>query len=222
MKIFRNGWRNKGETLVEVLVSVVVLTTVLTSAFMVLTRAVKANVDVKNRVIAINIAREGVEAVRNIRDTNWLRFSGDRRNKWLCVDKSDDCEKMQTGFYTIEYRDHDGDDSTPEQFVLMDIPSAEELDLKVDNLDSFKDFRLYIDNKTGRFTYEAKDADGNDNIVTPFFRQIHLELVDVQAPTGNANKKLVVISRVGWLEEGQYKKVVLETHLYDFYERNSY
>ncbi len=36
----------------------------------------------KNRIIAINIAREGVEAMRNIRDTNWLKFQSRRRQCW--------------------------------------------------------------------------------------------------------------------------------------------
>lgn len=36
----------------------------------------------KNRIIAINIAREEIEAMRNIRDTNWLKFSTLRRECW--------------------------------------------------------------------------------------------------------------------------------------------
>jgi len=36
----------------------------------------------KNRVVAVNIAREGIEAVRNIRDTNWLKFATRRRQCW--------------------------------------------------------------------------------------------------------------------------------------------
>jgi len=36
----------------------------------------------KNRIIAINIAREGIEAMRNIRDTNWLKFQSRRRACW--------------------------------------------------------------------------------------------------------------------------------------------
>ncbi|MBN2096154.1 hypothetical protein JW752_02010 [Candidatus Peregrinibacteria bacterium] len=43
----------------------------------------------KNRVVAVNIAREGIEAVRNIRDTNWLRFATNRRQCWNFAPKFD-------------------------------------------------------------------------------------------------------------------------------------
>ena len=40
-----------------------------------------ANSTEKN-IKAIGIAREGLEGVMNIRDTNWLRFSSDKVNCW--------------------------------------------------------------------------------------------------------------------------------------------
>lgn len=36
----------------------------------------------RDRVIATQLAREGLEAMRNIRDTNWLKFSNNRRACW--------------------------------------------------------------------------------------------------------------------------------------------
>lgn len=38
--------------------------------------------DTENNIKAINIAREGIEGMINIRDTNWLRFSSDKANCW--------------------------------------------------------------------------------------------------------------------------------------------
>ena len=35
-----------------------------------------------NKIEAIQIARDGLEAMMNIRDTNWLLFSADRKNCW--------------------------------------------------------------------------------------------------------------------------------------------
>jgi hypothetical protein len=46
----------------------------------------------KSRIIAINIAREGVEAVRSIRDTNWLRFSDSRRDCWNHMPGTSNCD----------------------------------------------------------------------------------------------------------------------------------
>lgn len=68
--------------------------------------------ETENNIKAINIAREGMEAVMNIRDTNWLRFSSDRKHCWLSKDYSNQCisssdwagwwtDKLETGNYTI-------------------------------------------------------------------------------------------------------------------------
>lgn len=76
--------KTKGETIVEILIAMTILVLIITSTYVILLRAMKTNTSIKNRVRALNIAREGIEGVRNIRDTNWLRYSGNRRNNWLC------------------------------------------------------------------------------------------------------------------------------------------
>lgn len=47
--------------------------------------------DTENNIKAINLAREWIEWVINIRDTNWLRFSGDRINCWRTKDYNGGC-----------------------------------------------------------------------------------------------------------------------------------
>ena len=47
--------------------------------------------DTENKIKAINIAREGIEGMTNIRDTNWLRFSSDKINCWKVKDYSSSC-----------------------------------------------------------------------------------------------------------------------------------
>ncbi len=50
----------------------------------------KLSITTKNRIEAIQIAREWIEAFTNIRDTNWILFSADYKNCWntLNYDKS--------------------------------------------------------------------------------------------------------------------------------------
>lgn len=79
-------FKQKGETILEILVAITVVVIIITSTYSLLLQAMKTNSTIKNRVIALNIAREGLEGVRSIRDTNWLRHSGNRRDKWLCRD----------------------------------------------------------------------------------------------------------------------------------------
>ncbi len=67
----------------------------------------------KNRVVAVNIAREGIEAMRNIRDTNWLKFATKRRQCWNFAPQSnpdepcsgDPDEWIQPGEYIIYKQD---------------------------------------------------------------------------------------------------------------------
>ena len=47
--------------------------------------------DTENNIKAINIAREGIEGMINIRDTNWLRFSSDKTNCWKVKDYQSSC-----------------------------------------------------------------------------------------------------------------------------------
>jgi type II secretory pathway pseudopilin PulG len=72
----------KGETILETIIALSILAIGLTLASTVIAYSLRNINASKNRVIAINIAREGIEAMRNIRDTNWMKFSGNRRVCW--------------------------------------------------------------------------------------------------------------------------------------------
>ncbi|HDL90556.1 MAG TPA: hypothetical protein ENG14_06605, partial [Thermodesulforhabdus norvegica] len=72
----------KGETLAETIIALSILAMGITMAGTVIMNSMRNLANAKNRVIAVNIAREGVEAVRGIRDTNWLLYSDKRRQCW--------------------------------------------------------------------------------------------------------------------------------------------
>ena len=67
VKFNRNGF-----TLVEALVTLVVLSIALGPALVLTTNINNTAVVVKNNLIAANLAQEGVEVIRGIRDTNWF------------------------------------------------------------------------------------------------------------------------------------------------------
>lgn len=66
----------------EVLVSLIIFTVGMTAAFALLINSVRLNSINKNRIIAVNLAQEGLEVVKNIRDTNWLVYSANQRDCW--------------------------------------------------------------------------------------------------------------------------------------------
>ncbi len=220
-------FKKKGESIVEVLVAIVILTVVMTAAFKVLINTTKSNVDVKNRIIALNVAREGIESVRNIRDTNWFKYAGDRETKWLCHDTIADPDNclganlniLEDGFYTIDF------DSGQNRYFLnlVSTSAGTRLDLSGPST-NVEDFHLYK-KINERFTH---DDDSGANPVSPFYRQIELEIPAetnvCTSPINNncAEKRIRIISRVQWQEEENLKQTILETYLFNFYARNSY
>lgn len=73
----------KGFTLREILVIVVVISVGLLSVLVVLTNGMKYVQKTRQKVIALNLAREGMEAVYQIRDTNRTRRAGVKDACWL-------------------------------------------------------------------------------------------------------------------------------------------
>ena len=242
MKNFKLKFR--GESLTEVLVAVGILGAVLVTSFILLNRGISTSVTVKNKILAINIAREGIEGVRNIRDTNWLKYSGDRRNKWLCYNTNynnnwdKECGNNIYEYFSIDF------DENHKSFFLKDpdglndtIESQELLNLK-DTSTDWSEYRLYKDSNS-RYTHNAGTL-SNPNPATIFYRQIKLIAETPPECDGSpnteancsANSRLHVISRVQWREpliSGENPSasdligtVVMETYLYDYLGRNEY
>lgn len=72
----------KGETLAETIIALSILAIGITIASTVILNSMRNLTNAKQRVVAVNIAREGIEAVRSIRDSNWLLYSDRRRLCW--------------------------------------------------------------------------------------------------------------------------------------------
>ena len=67
--------KSRGETLLEVIVALLVLTIGSASATSLIVTSIRANQFNKDSLIALNLAQEGIEYMRNLRDTNWIKFS---------------------------------------------------------------------------------------------------------------------------------------------------
>ncbi len=74
MKIKRqNKIYSAGQTLIETLAAVFILTMGLTASVGLAIYAFNSSGGIVKQIIATGLAREGLEAVRNMRDTNWLQ-----------------------------------------------------------------------------------------------------------------------------------------------------
>lgn len=96
-------------TLIEVMVVIVVVTAGIVWAFWVLSSGQKLAATTTDRVQAINFAREWVEAVKNIRDTNYFQYPANPTACWIV--KNYNCNTVsnyQTWSYVLGRKDFTG------------------------------------------------------------------------------------------------------------------
>jgi Tfp pilus assembly protein PilV len=68
----RQTLNQNGQSLLELLVALLILVVALTATITLIVNSINAGKESRNRLIATSLAREGVEIVRNIRDSNWI------------------------------------------------------------------------------------------------------------------------------------------------------
>ena len=91
--------KNKGQSLLELIVAIgIILACTIATLTLVIT-SIQAGRKGSDKIIATNLAREGIEIVRNIRDSNWL--SGNSWNErlssedWQVVSMNGQATKFQ-------------------------------------------------------------------------------------------------------------------------------
>jgi type II secretory pathway pseudopilin PulG len=67
-----NSNSQSGQSLIETIVAVFILVTALVAGLGLALYAVANSTNAKNQLVASNFARQGIEAIRMMRDTNWL------------------------------------------------------------------------------------------------------------------------------------------------------
>jgi len=76
---------NKWFTLIELIIATIILSIGLIGVFVTMKNSYKFLQEIKEKTMAINFARGGMEWVFSIRDTNWQRWSGKKDKCWLKV-----------------------------------------------------------------------------------------------------------------------------------------
>jgi len=216
----------RGETLIEVLLALMILITGAAGSLQLLGIASVNNQLAKERVIATNLAREGIEAIRNIRDTNWLRFAGERRLCW----NNNDLSKCD-GSSPIEHQKSylAKFDSANHRWELDVLDPNIPLELSDGVGSNDEKYRLKI-SSSGLYN---SSGIGDDSF---YFREIYTEYV---ADDGNSNPPITrdgstcsgipdcanalrVISKVEWYDRGKISDVILTTVLTDYLSRKNH
>ncbi|RJQ35419.1 prepilin-type N-terminal cleavage/methylation domain-containing protein [Candidatus Parcubacteria bacterium] len=98
----KNINKNQGFTLIELLIAIAVFTLGIMGAFTLALANINTIRENFNRVLAANISREGVEIVRNMRDSNWLR---EEANEYCGAYICSWSDGLTAGFYYADYND---------------------------------------------------------------------------------------------------------------------
>lgn len=177
------------ETLIEILIAVSVLMIALAPAGALYVNSIKDTAMNRDFLVAETLAEEGIELVKNIRDTNALRFSSKAKECWNAKLEADinNCgtEKIGEGFYRIS----------------MDLLSANfpvKLESQSAGFDSSAPqdgYKLKLDT-SGLYDYGLSGSETN------FFREIN-----IQYPASAPDNIMFVSSRVFFKSGAEFKEV---------------
>jgi len=188
--IFRE---KKAFSIIEVLVGIFIFSLGLVAIFMLLSSSMTLNELNKNKIIASNLAREQIEFLRNVRDTNY-----DRVQPWNLQnpDSTDYTKIFSTGsYYTLE------SDITASGYpikVQKISPFFEGPSHIATDMDAY---RLCIDSQK-RYTYNC-----TGNTSTYFFRYLSIEPVEYLsgATMTQIEDAFRVTSKVIWYKNGYHE-----------------
>jgi len=181
----------KGFALIEVIVAIFFISTGIIASYILITSTISSTAQASNKFTAAYLAQEGIEIVRNIRDTNWLQQQADPLNSWsegfdtpgLC-DCS--CDDMDYAGCVVDYK-------TPtEENPIFDKFDANHNYLNIDS--------------SGLYSYSPGTP-------TKFRRKVVVYYNDWANPDPNM---LIVCVRVQWEEKGQSYYVMVRENLYNW------
>jgi len=209
----------KGTSLVEVLIALFILVISGTAITTLLITSMHAASISAEKLVATNLAREGIEGVTNMVNTNWLRFPSDSD----CWDEIDAeftevgaCDgEIATGDYYILKLDGKPDES-PFKWTLKSVASDDDVQLGL-TADTKPEMGKYCmrtyagtTDRTGLLlqgdvTYGAQ--------CTKYYRQITVKYFD--SDDDGKNEAMEVTSKVQWLHSSEPKTVEATTTLYN-------
>ena len=90
-----------GTSIIEAMVVLLVVLIAITWAYDMFANAIRVTEWSENKLMAISIAKEWIEAVTNIRDTNWKVLPWDYKNCWNVLNYNTDCFNDNVTFNDI-------------------------------------------------------------------------------------------------------------------------
>ncbi|MBI4050720.1 MAG: type II secretion system protein [Candidatus Doudnabacteria bacterium] len=178
--------KNPGQTLIETIIAIFVLATGLSAGLALAIFAFGASADVTEKIAATGLAREGIEVVRRMRDSNWLAGN-------LTV--GEDCGTNQACYsawlnQTYNIRGAVGTGIS----YIVDFDPAVTVGNKwsITQADSSTNFRLYqTTSGNPGLTHQSS------SLPTSFFRKVEISYAQTTSPY-TATSPLVLVRSIVW------------------------
>ncbi len=220
----------RGESLVEVIMAIFVVALGASVATSLIISALQSNEFSRDNLIALNLAAEGIEAMRSIRDANWLKFSYDKQNCWNMMPNVTNCQDPaattiaatnSTTNYTVDL----GLNKNLYDWGLAPVSSILNLNMPGTGSDPFQLWYYDIDSSDGSGSHDMlaslSAAGGTKNGSSSFYRMIQVSYPtsgpsSCDPATGKSCEEMAVTSTVQWRAQGVVHQVVLNTELTDY------
>lgn len=198
----------KATSIIEAIIVILIMTMWILWMFKVFSSSMKLSNTTANRITAIQIAREWIEAMENIRWTNWIKYSSDYTNCWNTLNYNPLCVNNTT--------------------ITHDIPHNSSFVLKTDTYNRWT--LSWSNSLASDFTstnYRNSFRVKKDTLwfytqswwidfLPIFTREIKIEYINTNWWTVDSNdEKMLVTSLVQWVDSSSKKahKVELESML---------
>jgi hypothetical protein len=199
------NWKIKATSIVEAMVVMMIVVSWVVWMYTLLNKSTDLTISVKNKIQAIQIARQWIEGFTNIRDTNWILFSSDYINCWnvlkynsLCIwDNTNTSDIKQSDNFKI-YLDDD------KRWTLTETGWFTPNDYT--NIAYRNFYKVWLNNWIYTQSWITED-------ITPFYtREIDINYLKIDwTPWTEVDPKIKISSIVSWTDNtsSQPHKIVI-------------
>jgi type II secretory pathway pseudopilin PulG len=213
--------KRSGQTLLELVIAAGVISISTLAAITLIIRTITVGTGSQMKTEASNYAREGVEVVRMIRDSNWLRADqnlpdgDDGLTKW---DDERDTSFSNNNYYRPLF-DPNNEGSTIAHYILNFTPTGGwtmTACAPTTSLCPVTARRIWLKQLTGQPVFARQGCGvAGCTIPTAYYRDIQITKVP-ETVAGVAGYYLDVLSSVTWSSRDGNHTVKAETRLYDW------
>ena len=198
---YKNQNRESGQTLIETMVAVFIMVMGVTAALGLANYSLSASSGIRNQIMGMGLAREGLEAVKNMRDTNWLNAT-----------ISNDCYNYSTSspgtpatpsycyrsWLNVSSPGFNISPPSGQPEFTVDFNSGSSTFWTPVKVSGAADYALYFDANAGVQGFYSSNSSFPRS---PFYRQILIDNTTASAPFNqDLGPRLLVTSRVWWTD----------------------